>query len=290
MRGEITRGSLPVGSRDSAPAHDLHHFLKSVLEAVVDDLLVELVVGLELALRGLQAAGHLAGVIRPPAREPGPQRVERRRSDEHLHGLGEGLADLAGALDLDLEDHGHAGVDPAAQLGAQGAVAAAGVLGVLDEVPRVHARVELLRGQEVVVDPVLLPRARRPRGRGDRQLELGHAREEVRDQRALAHAGRPGDDEDAGAVTASGSGPAHLRLQARARPAPASRPNAPSGIRPAVGYRRRSRSTSSVRWRCESPPMVLLGEMRHTLRILFTFTRPYFGTASSMSNTLAVST
>src|SRR5687767_5907823 len=35
--------------------------------------------------------------------------------------------------------------------------------------------------------------------------------------------------------------------------------------------------------------MVLLGEMRQVTRILFTFTRPYFGTAKSMSKTLAVS-
>src|SRR5215207_8226085 len=48
--------------------------------------------------------------------------------------------------------------------------------------------------------------------------------------------------------------------------------------------------TSSVRWRCESPPIVLLGEIRHWTSTLFTFTRPYFGTASSMSKTLAVST
>src|SRR5215207_3830715 len=36
--------------------------------------------------------------------------------------------------------------------------------------------------------------------------------------------------------------------------------------------------------------MVLLGEMRHWVRTLLTFTRPYFGTASIMSKTLAVST
>src|SRR3954465_12967794 len=48
--------------------------------------------------------------------------------------------------------------------------------------------------------------------------------------------------------------------------------------------------TSSVRWRCERPPIVLLGEIRHWTRTLLTFTRPYFGTASSMSKTLAVST
>src|SRR3954462_14720237 len=48
--------------------------------------------------------------------------------------------------------------------------------------------------------------------------------------------------------------------------------------------------TSSVRWRCDRPPIVLLGEIRHTWRTLLTFTRPYFGTASSMSKTFAVST
>src|SRR5689334_10656254 len=35
--------------------------------------------------------------------------------------------------------------------------------------------------------------------------------------------------------------------------------------------------------------MVLDGEIRQTCRTLFTFTRPYFGTASSMSKTFAVS-
>ena len=45
---------------------------------------------------------------------------------------------------------------------------------------------------------------------------------------------------------------------------------------------------SSRRWRSESPPMVLLGEIRHCARILLTLTWPYFGTASSMSETFAV--
>ena len=35
--------------------------------------------------------------------------------------------------------------------------------------------------------------------------------------------------------------------------------------------------------------MVLLGEIRQCVRISFTFTRPYFGTASSRSKTFAVS-
>ena len=51
-----------------------------------------------------------------------------------------------------------------------------------------------------------------------------------------------------------------------------------------------SSEISSERWRSESPPIVLLGAMRQWARILLTFTRPYFGTASSMSKTFAVST
>src|SRR3954452_20089700 len=50
----------------------------------------------------------------------------------------------------------------------------------------------------------------------------------------------------------------------------------------------RSCPTSSARWRSERPPMVLDGEMRHWLRIRLVLTRPYFGTAISMSMTFAV--
>ena len=48
--------------------------------------------------------------------------------------------------------------------------------------------------------------------------------------------------------------------------------------------------TSSARWRSERPPIVFDGEIRHWLRIRLVFTRPYLGTARSMSKTLAVST
>src|SRR4051795_10444712 len=69
----------------------------------------------------------------------------------------------------------------------------------------------------------------------------------------------------------------------RATPSPAA-----VDLRCGARYRR-SIETSSVRWRCERPPMVLLGEIRHPTSTLLTFTRPYFGTARSMSKTFAVS-
>src|SRR4051795_1636909 len=46
---------------------------------------------------------------------------------------------------------------------------------------------------------------------------------------------------------------------------------------------------SSARCRSERPPIVFDGEIRQTCKTLFTFTRPYLGTARSMSNTFAVS-
>ena len=45
-----------------------------------------------------------------------------------------------------------------------------------------------------------------------------------------------------------------------------------------------------MRWRSERPPIVFEGEIRHWLRILFAFTRPYFGTARIMSKAFAEST
>ena len=49
-------------------------------------------------------------------------------------------------------------------------------------------------------------------------------------------------------------------------------------------------ATSSVRWRSERPPIVFEGEIRHWLSIRLVFTRPYLGTARSMSKTFAVIT
>ena len=62
---------------------------------------------------------------------------------------------------------------------------------------------------------------------------------------------------------------------------PASRRRAVSGGASA----RRARRAGAA----ERPPIVLLGEIRQVERILLTFTRPYFGTASRRSKTLAVS-
>src|SRR6202011_1436166 len=135
------------------------------------------------------------------------------------------------------------------------AVAMARVGRPFDEVAGGHAPVELLIGQEVVGAAVDLAGPRLARRRRHRQLQLGDPLHEAPDERALADPRGAGDHEH-----------------------------------PAHGCRYlRSSETSSARWRSERPPIVLLGEMRQFVRILLTLTRPYLGTASSMSKTLAVS-
>jgi len=67
---------------------------------------------------------------------------------------------------------------------------------------------ELVVGEEVVVDLVPLARPRSARGGGDGQLQLPHALEQRANQRALAHAGRAGDDEDLGQAARDASGAA----------------------------------------------------------------------------------
>src|SRR5439155_11827597 len=100
-----------------------------------------------------------------------------------------------------------------------------------------------------------LTRALRPRRRRHGRPEHDEARQHERDERALAGSRGAGDDED------------RARAQWRAK-----------------------RPTSSARWRSERPPTVFDWLIRHWLRKRAAFTRPNFGTASSMSKTFAVET
>ena len=126
---------------------------------------------------------------------------------------------------------------------------------VLEKLTGLDEAVELLLRQEVVIGALDLPGPARSSRRGDGELEIRAALEKPLDERAFPGAGGAGDDEEL------------LR-----------------------GAQRRSRPTSSARWRSESPPTVFDWLIRHWLRKRAAFTRPNFGTAMSMSNTLAVST
>jgi hypothetical protein len=72
---------------------------------------------------------------------------------------------------------------------------------VLEELAARQPALELLEREEVVVDAVLLARARLARGRGDRQLER-QSLAQAPDQRSLADSRRPGYYEEAQIVRA----------------------------------------------------------------------------------------
>ena len=81
------------------------------------------------------------------------------------------VADLARALQLDLEHHRRAAAGAPLELRAQRAVAMSGVGRVLEELAERQPAVEVRLGEEVVGDAVLLPRPRRARRRRHRQAE-----------------------------------------------------------------------------------------------------------------------
>src|SRR5689334_18453780 len=157
----------------------------------------ELVLGRQLLLGDAQAGRDLLVVVGASPDQARAQRLERRRGDEDLYGLGQRGPDLAGALDLDLEDDGMPGLGTALELAVQGAVTTARVDRVLDELAGLDAALEVRVVEEVVVDTVLLAGARRARRGRDAELEFRHALAQGADQRALADARRTRDDEDA---------------------------------------------------------------------------------------------
>ena len=149
----------------------------------------------ELLLGGRQAARDGLRSVRTSALEPLAKRRRRGWRDEDLHRLGHRPPDLTGALHLDLEHDASPGGEAGLDLRAWGPVPIAGVGRVLQEALVVDHAIELLLGQEVIVDSVALSRPRRPGRRRDGQLELRHPLQQSPDQRALPNTGRPGDDE-----------------------------------------------------------------------------------------------
>ena len=108
--------------------------VRRVLEAIVDHHVAELVLRAR-APRARSSAGRrparASSVPRPTSRARSAS--SRRRRDEDLDGLGHRLADLARALDLDLEHDRVAAGEPRLELGPQRPVATARVARVLDE-------------------------------------------------------------------------------------------------------------------------------------------------------------
>src|SRR5581483_3773573 len=100
------------------------------------------------------------------------------------------------AVRLELQQRRLAERLQAVDLAPQRAVAVADVVDPLEEVPLLHATLELLGREEVVVHAVLLARTPLARGCGHGKRELGEARQHELNKRALSCTRRPGDDED----------------------------------------------------------------------------------------------
>ena len=177
----------------SVPEVDLVELIDRSGKFVVDDHMPELVTGGELCLGDLEAPCDRIGILGAARRQALAQLLERARRDEDRHRLGNRRAHLPGPLELDLEHHRDAAAPAPLELRPQRAVAVAGVARVLDELAGGEPAVEVLFGEEVVGDPVLLAAAGRAGGRGDRERELGVALAQRSDEGALANPGGAGD-------------------------------------------------------------------------------------------------
>jgi len=129
--------------------------------------------------------------------------LEARRQHDDRDRIGQGSANLRGSLGIDLEEHGFADGQRLFHRLGEGAVPIAVHGRVLEEGARGDLRLELLRGQEVVVLAGDLTGSRGARRGAHAELHVGKVREQAVDQRGLSGSARSGDHEER-AVIGSG--------------------------------------------------------------------------------------
>src|SRR5436305_13492048 len=83
--------------------HDRGQLADRVLEAVVDDHVLELITRAELLLGDAAAALDLGGVVGAATDQSAAEGLQGRRRDEHLGGLGHRRPVLTGTLYLDIQ-------------------------------------------------------------------------------------------------------------------------------------------------------------------------------------------
>ena len=116
------------------------------------------------------------------------ERPPCRRQDEDGAGLRQALADLAGALPVDLQKHEASGRQRIANRLHAGAVEIVVHLGVLQKLAALHHFPESLGGDEVVIAAVDFGRPGLARGVGDRESEPRLALHQRLDEAGLAGA------------------------------------------------------------------------------------------------------
>ena len=175
---------------------DAHHRRAHVV--VVDDA-VAVEVRLEQFPTGhLQPAGHGLGRFRAAGLQPFEQLVGVARLDEDRDRVGIPVENRQCTLHVDLEHHPIPGGHPRGDLGHERAVPVLAAVhpAALEKLAVRPPAVELVRGEEVVVDPVALPCPRWPRGGRDAGEQGRQVGEQPPHDRRLAHARGAGNDDE----------------------------------------------------------------------------------------------
>src|SRR3989442_383801 len=176
-------------------ADDVGELLPSVVEVIVNYSVFELAGVRQLLARVLHAAlDDVLGILPAGAHAP-LQLLDRRRQDEDADRVGIELAHLLRALPVDFEDQVVAALQRIEDQLLRSAVAVAVHLGALEKLAAAAHGEECRVVDEMVVDAVLLARARRSRGVRDGEPEARVFPHQRVDQRRLARPRRRGDDE-----------------------------------------------------------------------------------------------
>src|SRR6266568_2460828 len=187
-----------AGERQPGRLHDGGKVPPGFFELFVNNNIIELSDVAYFLARVVQSPlDRLLGVLasRPqPALELGQHRD--RRKDEDAHRVGKGLADLPGALPVDFEHDVQSLRARFADPLARSAVAVSVHLRRFEELAAPEHLLEGLAVDEMVLAPVHLARARRPRGEGDREREPLVLGEHRAHQGRFARAGGRRDDEE----------------------------------------------------------------------------------------------
>src|SRR5699024_81810 len=156
FRGDsISLGSCAAVARATlgACAHQVYELVGGALDIVVDDRVVEFVLGGEFDLRGFQPAAAFFRGFRAPAHEAPFEFLPGGRGEEHQAGLRHDVAHLPGALQVDLQDDVHPLFEQLLHRPAQGAVVVAAMhFCVFEELALGDEVGELLGAEEVVLD------------------------------------------------------------------------------------------------------------------------------------------
>ena len=169
-------------------------FPDGVLHRVVDDEIIVGVGRLELHLGPQQALLHLVGIIGAPVLQPALQFLPAGGRNKNAHGVRPLAGHLDGALDLNVQNHILALFHGLVHKALGGAVEIAHVLRVLQKLVHGDPLAEGIHVHEMVVDAVQLTGPGRPGGGGHGKIQVLPLFQQGLEHRALAHAGRSGNN------------------------------------------------------------------------------------------------